>query len=374
MAPSIPHAAETLSLRQMNRATLARQMLLARERIDVTKAIERLVALQAQWPRPPFLGLWCRLQGFERAQLTKQFAKRAVVRATFLRGTIHVLSAKDYLRMRPAVQPALDAAMSGILRSRLDAMDVDRVIARAREFFDAEPRTFEDLRDEFLRADPKADERAMGYAVRMRLPLVQVPDEDAPWAFPQPACFAPADRWLESPVVTQPAKPDALLLRYLAAYGPATPRDFQAWSGLSPASARDAFGRLSPRLLRFRSETRQDLFDVPDAPRPDGDVPAPVRLVPEYDNLIATRADERFVAKKDRSRVFLSALRIAPTVLVDGFVAATWKLAAGRRAVTITIEPFGSMAAPVRRLVTAEAEAVASFAEPEAASVEVKFS
>jgi hypothetical protein len=285
-----------------------------------------------------------------------------------------VLSANDYLRMRPAVQPALEAAMSGILKSRLDGLDMDRILARAREIFGAESRTFEDLRDEFLRADPKADERAMGYAVRMQLPLVQVPTPDAPWAFPQAACFAPADRWLRSAVVTRPAEPDALVLRYLAAYGPATPRDFQAWSGLSPASAREAFGRLSPDLLRFRSETGQELFDVPDAPRPDGDVPAPVRLVPEYDNLIATRADERFVARKDRPRVFLSALRIAPTVLVDGFVAATWKLASGRKTVTITIEPFGSMAAAVRRLVTAEAESLARFAEPEAASVEVKFS
>lgn len=213
----------------------------------------------------------------------------------------------------------------------------------------------------------------MGYAVRMLLPLVQVPDQSAPWAFPQRACFAPADRWLRTVVPTGPDEPDALLLRYLAAYGPATARDFQAWSGLAPAPVRAATERLAPRLVRFRGEGRQELLDLPDAPRPDPDVPAPVRLIPEYDNLIAARADERFVARSDRPRVFLSALRIAPTLLVDGFVAGTWKLAPGRKTVTIVIEPFSPLRPATRKLVAAEAEALARFAEPDASGIEVEF-
>ena len=368
--PAAP--ADTLTLRQINRATLARQMLLARERTSPLRAIERLVALQAQWPRPPFLGLWSRLEGFERDQLRGLFTRRDVVRATFLRATIHVVSARDFVAMRGAIQPALDAAMHGILRTRLDGVDLDALTARAREILDAGPRTFEALRDEFLRADPRADERAMGYAVRLRLPLVQVPDAAMPWAFPSRSSFTPADSWLGRKMPTEAKPPDELLLRYLAAYGPASPRDFQAWAGLPQVAVRAAIERLGGRLQRFRTGPKQELFDLPDAPRPDAGTPAPVRLIPEYDNLIATRADERFVARAHRPRVFLSALRIAATVLVDGFVAGTWKLQATKKAAVLTVEPFATFAARVKKDVLAEAEALARFAEPDALSVHVK--
>ena len=367
--PSRPHA--TLSLRQINRATLARQMLLAREPTPPLRAIERLVGLQAQWPRPPFLGLWSRVEGLERAAVAALFTTRKVVRATFLRATLHATSAKDYVALRPAVQPALEAAMHGILKSRLSGLDLDALVSRARAIIARRPCTFDELRDEFLRENPRADERAMGYAVRMLLPLVQVPDEQELWAFPGQACFTLADGWLRRDVPTRAAPPDALLLRYLAAYGPAAPRDFQAWSGLSPASVRESLARLQPRLARFRDEQKRELYDLPDAPRPGADAPAPVRLIPEYDNLITARADERFVARAHRPHVFLSALRIAATVLVDGFAAATWKLQVRKKTVLLTIAPFSTMTARVKRDITAEAEAVARFAEPEAAGVEV---
>jgi hypothetical protein len=365
-------AAETLTLRQINRATLARQMLLARERTTPLRAIERLVALQAQWPRPPFLGLWSRVDGFERAQLAALFGRRAVVRATFLRATIHVVTARDFVALRPAVQPALEGAMQAVLRDRLKRIDLDGLIARARAILDGRPLTFEQLRDEFLRTDPRADERAMGYAVRMLLPLVQVPSDEAPWAFPAQASFAPANRWLAREVATTPAPPDQLLVRYLTAYGPASAKDFQAWSGVPPPSIREAIDRLGSRLQRFGDDQRRELFDLADAPRPGADTPAPVRLIPEYDNLITARADERFVARAHRPRVFLSALRIAATVLVDGFVAGTWKLQATKKAAVLTIEPFARLPARVNKEVLAEADALARFAEPTATSVDVK--
>ena len=364
--------AGTLTLRQINRATLARQMLLARERTPPLRAIERLVALQAQWPRPPFLGLWSRLEGFERAHLTELFTRRTAVRATFLRATIHVVSTRDFLSMRAALQPVLDAAMQGILRDRLAGLDLEALVARARALLEERPRTFEDLRDEFLRADPGADERAIGYAVRMRLPLVQVPDAHASWAFPSQACFTPADTWLGRRVPVRPVPPDDLLLRYLAAYGPASARDFQAWSGVAPPDTRAAIERLDGRLQRFRDDQKHELFDLPDAPRPDADTPAPVRLVPEYDNVITTRADERFVARRHRPKVFLPALRIAATVLVDGFAAGTWRLQVTRRTATVTIEPFAPFASRVKKEVLAETEALARFAEPDARAVEVR--
>ena len=348
--------ADILTLRQLNRATLARQMLLAREKTTALAGIERLVAMQAQWPRPPFVGLWSRVAGFERADLTSLVAQKKVVRATSLRGTIHVSSAKDYLGFRPVLQPVLEAGLQAILKDRLDGMDMDALTTRARAMLVKRPHTFAELREQFLKADPKADERAMGYSVRMLLPLVQVPEDGEPWAYASQSSFALADQWLGRKITTTHATPDPLILRYLAAYGPAAAADFQAWSGVSREATRTAFERLRPKLRTFRDEGRKELFDLPDAPRPSADVPAPVRFIPEYDNLIAARADGRIVARDHRPRIFLSALRIAATVLVDGAAAATWKLDSTKKAATITIDPFGKLPAKVRKEIESEAD------------------
>jgi DNA glycosylase AlkZ-like len=353
---------DTLTLPRLNRATLARQMLLARHRLPPEKAIEKLVAMQAQFPRPPFLGLWSRLEGFERAELASLLERRKVVRATFVRGTLHYVTARDFLALRPLLQPGLDAGLKAVLRDRAKALDMDKLTASVQKILAKAPRTFEEIRGAFA----SGDVRAMGYAVRLTLPLVQVPvGSEAAWSFPAHCAFALADEWLGRPL-PRPAedRPDPLVLRYLAAYGPASVADVQAWSGLPKLG--ETIERLRSRLRVFRDEKGRELFDLPDAPRPDGDVPAPIRFVPDYDNLITTRADERFVAKKDRPRVFLSALRIAATVLVDGFVAATWKIERKKTTATLTVSPFAPFAPRVRKEVTAEGEALARFAEPDA--------
>jgi hypothetical protein len=361
----------TLTLRHINRATLARQMLLAREAAAPLAAIERLVGMQAQLPRPPYIGLWSRVSGFTRDSLTTLFEQRKVVRATFLRATLHLVTAKDYLALRPAIQPALDAALHGILRTRMAGMDLPELTTRARRILGERPRTFEELRDEFLRTDPKADERAMGYAVRLQLPLVQVPaGKSAPWAFPAKASFAVADEWLGRTVSTAPEPADELVLRYLAAYGPATGADIQAWSGLPTLG--DTMARLAPRLTIYRDERKRELFDLRGAALPAADTPAPVRFIPDYDNLVVTRADERFVARVHRPKVFLPGLRVAPTVLIDGFVAATWKIERTRRAASLVVEPFAPLASRVRKDVIAEGEALLHFAEPDAQTFDVR--
>jgi hypothetical protein len=355
---------DVLTLRQINRATLARQMLLARERVTALTAVERLVAVQAQWPRPPFLGLWSRVEGFRRGDLAALLLSHKVVRATLLRGTLHLCTAADFAALRPAVQPLLDAAVQIILKDRAQGLDIPKLVAQARTVLAAEPCTFEVLRDHFARAHPKLDERAMGYAVRMALPMVQVPTAADAWAFPANACFALAEEWIGKKIAPAPARPDALVLRYLAAYGPSSVADVQAWSGLP--RLRDTLEALRPKLRVFRDEGRRELFDLPDAPRPEADVPAPVRLVADYDNVIGTRADERFVARAHRPRVFLSALRLAATVLVDGFVAGTWKLERKKDVATVTVDAFAPFAPRVKKEVIAEAEALLRFAEPEA--------
>jgi len=361
---------DVLTLRQINRATLARQMLLARERVTPLEAVERLVAVQAQWPRPPFLGLWSRVEGFRRQDLAALLMTHKVVRATLLRGTLHLCTAADFAAFRPAIQPVLDAGTQIILKDRAKGLDIPKLVAQARTVLAQDPCTFEVLRDHFVRANPKLDERAMGYAVRMALPLVQVPTAGDAWSFPANACFALADKWIGKKIAAEPAAPDALVLRYLAAYGPSSVADVQAWSGLP--RLRDTLEKLRPKLRVFRDEGRRELFDLPDAPRPQGDVPAPVRLVADYDNVIGTRADERFVAKAHRPRVFLSALRLAATVLVDGLVAGTWKLERKKDVATLTVDAFAPFAPRVKKDVIAEAEALLHFAEPDAKKHEVR--
>jgi hypothetical protein len=346
-------------------------MLLARERVAAPRGIETLVAMQAQFPRPPYLGLWARVEGFDRSELTRLFLQRKVVRGTLLRGTLHVATARDFVALRPAIQPVLDAAMRRILPALRATVDPERLASRARRVLGDFPQTFEQIRERLKRDIPGTNERALGFAARMLLPLVQVPDGESSWAFAGNPRFALAEEWLGKPIPTGECEaPDALVLRYLAAYGPASVADLQAWCGLP--NLKDKVEALRPRLATFRDEKGRELFDAPGAPRPDGDVPAPVRLVPDYDNLITTRADERFVAKAHRPKVFLPGLRIAATVLVDGFVAGAWRTDRRKAAATLTVEPFAPLAARVRRDVEEEAEALLRFAEPDAGAYEVR--
>jgi hypothetical protein len=360
----------TLTQRELNRATLARQMLLAREKTPVLRAIERLVGLQAQLARPPFIGLWSRVQDFRSEQLTRLLQSRKVVRATMMRATLHLVSTKDYVKLRAGMQPVLRYSMQSILRERAQKLDVDQLVAEARKYFEEEPRNFDELRDHLLERFPKGDERAMGYAVRMHLPLVQVPT-DTEWGYPGTADFAVAESWLGEPLGTDET-PHALVLRYLAAFGPASVTDAQTWSGLSGLKL--AFEELRPKLQTFRDDRGRELFDLPKAPLPPEDTPAPVRFLPDYDNLILAHDDRtRLMAKEHRSKISTSNLRILPTFLVDGFVAGTWKLEEKKKSATLIIEPFAALPKKARDELSTEGKELAQFVEGDARSFEVRF-
>ena len=345
----------TLSQRALNRATLARQMLLAREKVKVVTAVERLAGMQAQVPKPPFIGLWSRIEGFKREDLKRAIDKHEVVRATMMRGTLHLMSRRDYIATRASLQPMLTKGMSAVLRNRAD-FDLDLVVRDAREFFHGKPCTFDDLRKHLMELHPKFDERAMGYAVRMHLPLIQVPD-DSRWSWPASASFAVAESWLGEPVGTD-ASAHALALRYFAAFGPATVADFQTWSGLQ--QMKGVVDELRPKLVTFRDERRRELFDLPKAPRPDPETPAPVRFLPEYDNLLLAHDDRsRVISDEHRKRVFTPNLRILSTFLVDGFVAGMWSIDRKK----IKLEPFVKLSKKVRDEVDREADALLHFVE-----------
>jgi hypothetical protein len=360
-----------LALRDLNRATLARQMLLAREKTKPLRAIERMVGLQSQWPKPPHVGLWSRVEGFAREDLLGLLRGRDAVRATMMRGTLHVVGAKDFVSLRAALQPMLTRGLLGVLRERAKGIDVDEVRAHASRILARGPQTFEEVREALARIYPKGDHRAIGYIARMTVPLVQVPTDDA-WGFPTDPAFALAEDWLGEKLSVAEDARSALVLRYLAAYGPGTAVDVQTWSGLQ--GLKDTFDALRPRLVALRDERKRELFDLPKAPRPGGEVVAPPRFLPEFDSLVMAHKDRtRFVADAHRRNVYLSALRVAPTVLVDGFVAATWGIKRARAGATLTITPFAPLAKRTQAAVGDEGERLLRFLEPDAKAFDLAF-
>jgi len=357
-----------LTTRQLNRATLARQMLLAREQISAVDGVGRLGGLQAQEPKPPFIGLWTRLAGFSADALREALQDRAVVRATLMRGTLHLATAEDYAAFRVPLQPVLTRGMTGALRERAEGLEPNAVLAVARELLEERPRTFDELRTLLQEAFPEVNHRALGFAVRMLLPLVMVPTADR-WAFPRVADFALADTWLQRPLDTGEA-PDELVLRYLAAFGPANAADVQSWSGLQGIKA--VLERLRPRLAVFTDERGRALFDLPEAPRPDEATPAPARFLPEFDSLLLAHADRtRVISDERRPAVITKNLRVKATVLIDGFVGATWEIKRSRRAVTLAITPFRALSKREAAELKAEGASMLSFTDGDTGELEV---
>jgi hypothetical protein len=364
-------APQTLSTRALNRATLDRQLLLAREDVPVVEALERLGGLQAQEPRPPFVALWSRLEGFDPAQLQVALHERRAVRATMMRATLHLVSASDYAALRPALAPALEAAMRSVLRQRkAEDLDEDAVVAAAQRLAAERPRTFSELRPLLAEAFPHVDERSLGYAVRMLVPLVMVPTDDA-WAFPSDAQFAPAIDWLGRARLDGP-EPRALVIRHLAAFGPSAATDVQAWSGVK--GLREVLEELAPGLAVFRDERGRTLYDLPRAPRPDPETPAPVRFLPDFDSLLLAHDDRsRIVAGEHRAGLVTKNLRVRATFLVDGFVAGTWTVKRTKRKATLTAAAFGRLPGAAKRELEAEAEALLAFTEGPDVAADVAF-
>jgi len=359
-----------LSTRALNRALLSRQMLLERHAVSAIDAVARLVAMQAQIARPPFVGLWTRIRDFDRAELARALHDRRVVRVTALRGTLHLMTTADYAAMRGALHPMLARGTQSILRGRAAALDMAAIEAEGRRFF-AKPATFDALREHLVATQADADERAMAYAIRMHVPLVQVPT-DAAWAYPAAADFAFADTWLGKKISTSATSPETLVRRYLAAFGPATPGDAQAWSGLQ--GLREVFEAMRPTLVTFRDERKRELFDLPDAPRPSEDTVTPVRFVPDFDNLVLSHDDRsRIVADAHRGRVTLKNLQVRATFLVDGMVAGTWKSERKRKMAVLVMEPFGRVAKRTRAALEDEGERLLSFLEDDATERDVKW-
>ncbi|WP_216213179.1 winged helix DNA-binding domain-containing protein [Amycolatopsis aidingensis] len=329
---------EELSPRALNRALLARQLLLRRERHTAIEVIEHLVGMQAQNPDPPFYGLCSRIEEFDPAEVNALVTEREVVRTTVLRGTIHLVSARDCLELRPLLRPVLERMLRGSQwGAAIRGMDLNELAEAGRAVLARQPSTPAELGERLRERWPDRDGRAMANAVQALTPLVQLPPRGL-WGSSGRPVNTTVEAWLgrgahESPDI------ERMVLRYLGAFGPASVRDIQAWCGLTGLG--EVVRRLRPLLREFTGPGGTRLWDLPDAPRPDPATPAPPRLLAPFDNVLLSHADRgRIISEPDRARVFTKNGLIRGTALVDGFVCGMWKTSTARGETTLEIELF----------------------------------
>ncbi len=347
-----PVAERVLSRRALNRALLARQLLLRRSKLAVPAALEHLVGLQAQLPLAPYVGLWSRLAGFAPDTLSRLLEERQVVRLTMFRGTLHLVTGRDALALRPLLRPLLERMLAGgAYGRRIAGLDVHELVAAARAIVDEKPRSGADLGAALQERWPDRDGSSLSHAVRHLLPMVQIPPRGV-WGKSAQARWASLETWLDRPL--GPGAPlDELLTRYLGAFGPASAADAQAWSGLP--KLRESFERLRPGLRVFRDEAGRELFDLAAAPRPSPETEAPVRFLPEYDNLILGYADRTRVISEAHRRTLAVPNAVSPgTFLVDGFVAGTWRIARAPGSATLSVTPLVRLRGAARTAVLEE--------------------
>jgi hypothetical protein len=331
-----------LGPRALNRALLARQMLLQRRPTSALAAIAHLVGLQAQAPLAPYVGLWSRLEDFEAAELATALVDRTAVRASLMRSTVHLVTAEDILELRPLIQPVLARGFAGSAFARAVAdIDLEELLATGRALVEERPRTSPELGRLLAQRWPDHDPGSMAFAVGYLSPLLQVTPRGV-WGRTGAPARTTIETWLGRSLAAEPSLA-TLVLRYLGAFGPATVMDAQAWSGLTRLSG--VFAKLRPDLHVDRDERGRDVFDLPDAPRPHADSPAPVRFLPEYDNVLLGHADRSRIIPAGRS------IPLPPgngatmgTVLLDGFYAGTWRIARSAGRATLTIRPFEPVA------------------------------
>ncbi|MCX5386408.1 winged helix DNA-binding domain-containing protein [Streptomyces sp. NBC_00083] len=334
------HDRPVLSRRALNRATLDRQLLLRRSAtLSPKDAVAHLLGLQAQNVKPPYFALWSRLAGFRPEALSELMEQREVVRIVTIRSTIHTHTAADALTLRPLVQAARDRELNAF-RKGLTGVDTDHLGDVVRTLVEDRPHTMKELRVALLAKWPDADPFALSVAARCVLPLVQVTPRGL-WGRSGQVALTTIERWLGRPAQPVPA-PDETVLRYLAAFGPASVKDMQTWSGLTRLAG--VFDRLRPRLALFHDENGIELFDLPDATRPAEDTPAPVRLLPEFDNLLLSHADRTRVIPAEYKGRSWSGNQAHCTLLVDGFLAGIWRIDEQKGGgALLTVQPFGKL-------------------------------
>jgi winged helix DNA-binding protein len=365
----------TLSLRALNRATLARQHLLARATMPAAEMVDRLVGMQAQVPENPYVALWSRLEGFEATELSSLIETRRAVRGGLMRGTLHLATERDFRAIWPLIRPVLERVLhsQSPFGRRMAGLDPSELMTAGRAWLEERPRTRAQLVPLIAERWPDHDAPSLAYALTYLLPLVQVTPRGL-WRRSGSSAFTTVEAWLDRPIDPAPDL-DALVMRYLAAFGPATVADIRTWSGL--AGLRAVVERLRPGLLVLHDERGRELFDLPDAPRPDPAADAPMRFLPEYDNVLLAHDDRsRFGADERVAALFGERPIGLGSILVDGRIHGTWRI--GRvgpkrePATTLDIQVAQALGRADRAAIVEEGERLLTFLAPEAASHQVR--
>lgn len=355
---------QRLDGRRLNRATLARQHLLGRTDRRALDVVRDLVGLQGQDPDPPYLMLWNRIDGFAVEQLTALQLDRSVVRATLFRGTLHLVATDDYLWLRPLLQPMLERWQRGAWGRALDGVDLAELAKTAEDLLDDGRLTRPRLSRALAARWPEHSPTALARSVQGLLPVVH-PPPDGLWRRHGPAHVALARTWLGRPL-SPGVPPSTLIRRYLAGFGPATVKDVQAWSGLT--RLREVVEAMRPELVTFTGEQGQELFDLPDAPRPDPGTPAPVRLLALADNVVLAHADRaRLVGPDAAARVGWEA-----AVLVDGEVGGFWSMTHDDDGAVLTADLLRPLTGDQEAELEAEAARLLAFVAPETGRRDVR--
>lgn len=343
-----------LSTRQLNRALLARQLLLERSKLPPTRALERVGGLQTQYAPTGYIGLWSRLHSFRRDALTRALEQRRAIQATLMRMTIHTVSAADYPLLAAGLRGGRRKWWAGVMRHQVEGLDMKAVAAVLRKALADGPRRQKEL-TAMLKAEGFPLPAAWSGA-GLWLDMVRVPPSGT-WDSRRADLYALADDWLGPSRATEAEGLKLLVERYFAGFGPASMNDLSSWAGLPVATLRPVVERLPMR--RFRDENGGELLDLPRQPVPDADAPAPVRFLSTWEAPLLVHARRTEILREDdRPRVFNTKTpHSVPTFLVDGQVAGTWRFDGSK----IKLDPFAPLPRQVRRDVEDEAAALAAF-------------
>ncbi|MEU6658220.1 winged helix DNA-binding domain-containing protein [Streptomyces sp. NPDC046821] len=368
-ATTASRPADVLDRRALNRAFLARQLLLKRPAMSASAALEHLVGLQAQAPLPPYYGLWTRLEDFRPEELSDLLTGRQAVRVPLMRGTVHLVTSADFRALRPCVQPFLERSLATTFAKDLKGLDPADVADAGRALLEKAPHTVGDLTVALRTTWPDHSANALSNVVRCLLPVVQIPPRGV-WGQGGQLTYALADDWIGAPQDAE-ADLDSLVLRYLAAFGPATVKDIQAWSGLTRLRA--VTERLRPQLVSLLADDGRELLDLPDAPRPGADADAPVRYLAPFDNAILSHADRtRIISDEHRKAISTKNALIPGTILLDGFVAGAWRTDRTRTSTTLDVQLFTQVTKRQRAGIAEEGERLLLFASDGAGPRELR--
>jgi transposase-like protein len=348
----------TLTLRELNRATLARQLLLRRHRVSVTSAIERTAGLQAQWPPSPYLGLWSRIEGFHPDTLVRAVARRHVVKATLMRTTLHLVTARDYLAFAGLYRESRIRELERQLATLGEEADFAAEGERLAAFAAERRRTRPELLALLQRPKLRIEERSpwlTWYGIVAYAGLVNGPESSLWRSHTGGGTYVPARTWLGADAASGDAAAGSLVRRYLAAFGPSSRADVARWTGFARSVVDRGLAQLE--LRQFRDEHDRELYDLPRAPLPRADTRAPARLLPRFDNLVLSHDDRRRIVADEHRAAIIQGGEVSATFLVDGFVAGTWSFSEGR----VHLKPFAPLPRATRSEVREEAARLEAF-------------